>query len=428
MNLATQCGYPLDYFHDLAANNDEELEIERNDVRDILRTVSGCSMWEGAPTPGTYPSSVHVTSRILLRILHACSEAIQEPNELIGNNLFPETAVHAFSSLAKPINHLAKAYDQHSPDRELTLAICNATLGIMASVAEQLIKAFPASTASVLFPLSRLSNLAVSSLSPTLSALLSHPEFEGKVLHVVTLCVKSAAMSIATLPELSAPSTLRSSRYDIRGAMRSPGGEDHVGCLALMRISGESDDLARLFLKADPSIARHLCDLYGQLKVTENERGQGVYYGRGVLPKSRRILLGVVCHLEIVTGGAASVSGVLREIFDSAVNGVAMYGHNQDMDFSSESLFRISENVFDISAFSPSMIKVLYDINGVNSPQAATLKVLHHACLYGYDALTKPMPHDIIFQVSLTLACNDWSFYPSYVYFLTRLMYHSGIA
>ena len=428
MNLATQCGYPVDYFDDMSANNDEELEIERNDIRDVIRTVTGCTAWEGASKPGTYVSAVHLTTRILLRVLHACSDAIQKPNNPDGDQAFPETAVHAFSSLAKPINNLAQAYGQLSLQHEHISTICNSALDVLSSVAEQLINGFPTLPASTLFPLSRLSNLAVSSLAPMLSSLLSYAEYENKVLHAITLSIKSAALSLGTLPELAAPSTLRSSRFDIRGAMRSPGGEDHVGCLTLMRLSTESDDLARMFLRADPTIVSQLCDLYAQLKVVENERGQGVYYGRGVLPKSRRILLGVVCHLEIVTGGAASVSGVLREIFDSAVNAVAQYGRHQTVEFSSECLFRICENVFDIAAFSPSMITVLYNIGDANSAQAAALNALHQASLFGYNALTQPIPHAAIFQVS-SIVCSITGFVMLPTLFLTRLiLIHSGIA
>jgi hypothetical protein len=391
MNLASRCGYPPKYFHNLGENNDEELESERNDVRDIIRTITGGD--------GKCPSeaSLQITSQVLFRILHACAETIQAPSRT-DKPLFPETALHAFSALAKPINQLAERYSLSSSENVRN--IFKLALGIMATVGHRLVNMSPQVSINDLLPLSRLANLAVASYPPMLSALLSHPEFETETLLVVQVSIKSAALSIVQVPELLAPSSLRSTRYDIRGAMRSPGGEDHVGCLALMRLALESNALALCFIRSEESIVAQLCRLYEQLKAMENERGH-VFHGRGVLPKSRRILLGIICHLEIVTAGEAGVSDVLRHIFDTAVNAIASVGP-QTTEFSAEVLFRICENVFDLAAFSPTMVAALYafDFNDPSSQRLACMKVLHKAGMYGFRGLSDHnVTHAVIIQV-----------------------------
>ena len=38
--LASSCTYPPGYFSDLTLDNDEDLEIEQNDVRYVLRSIA----------------------------------------------------------------------------------------------------------------------------------------------------------------------------------------------------------------------------------------------------------------------------------------------------------------------------------------------------------------------------------------------------
>ena len=65
-----------------------------------------------------------------------------------------------------------------------------------------------------------------------------------------------------------------------------------------MRLANESGPLSMVFLRSKESILVDLCDLYQSLKRIEDQRGIEVFYGVGVLPKSRRILLGVICNLQ----------------------------------------------------------------------------------------------------------------------------------
>jgi hypothetical protein len=395
MSLATQCCYPPNYFQNLEEDNDEELENERNDVRDLLRSVASCSAPAGNPIT---LAARKIASSILLRLLQACAQPIRE-----GHNeaamLFPETAVHAFSALAKPLNSMASHYSK-SPSDEYG-EILSLALEIMSSAAKRLIHAFPVVPNSDILPLSRLYNLAASSLSPMLSKLYTIQIFESNVLNVLDLSIQAAALSLIRLPELIAPSTLRSTRYDIRGAMRTPGGEDHVGCIALLRLATESENLTRAFVRTKESIVLELCQLYGQLKTMENERGRGVLHGQGVMPKSRRILLGVICHLEITTGGTTGGTDVLRDMFVSAVTSIASL-RAQANHFTADTLFRTCEHIFDLASFSPSMVNKLFDfqVEDSTSPQGACLEVLHEVGNLGYQSLSgSGIPLESIFQV-----------------------------
>jgi hypothetical protein len=232
MNLASQCGYPSGYFNDLGEDNDEDLESERNDVREVLRTMS-CFPSTTSIRSENYPASlIAVSSSILLRLLQCCALPIQEA--ATTNTLFPETALHAFSALAKPINSVASLYleylNQGAPEDKNFIVILNLAFEIIKTAGRCLLLVFPIASVKEILPLSRVYNLAVASLSPLLSKLTQIPTMEPEVKTIMRIGIEAAATSMLRLPELTGPSSLRSSRFDIRGAMRSPGGEDHGKC------------------------------------------------------------------------------------------------------------------------------------------------------------------------------------------------------
>lgn len=401
MGLASQCGYPAGYFDDFGRNSDEDLESERNDIRDLLRTVAGI-----APSLSEKPASIVVPVTILLRLVHACSQPIQEA--AASNVLFPEPALHAFSALAKPINSVASLWVQSAANRTVgdslddslddsINAILNLSFQIMLSAGRFVIQAFSVVSQNEILPPSRLYNLAVASLAPMLSTLASVSTMEPTVKGLVEIGIEAAAISLLRLPELSGPSSLRSTRFDIRGAMRSPGGEDHVGVLALMRLSSESDLLSHVFVAAKDSVVLDLCTVYEELKKMEDKRGPGVFYGIGVLPKSRRILLGIICNLEITSAGSAGASGALTSLFNNSVDSIVNIGENQH--FNAENLFRVSESAFDIAAFSQTTVNSLFAVSHVDSQRVSCLKVLHDAGNVGYICYGDPMvPYETLFQ------------------------------
>lgn len=108
MRLAAGCAYPADYFNDWTLNSDEELEVERNDVRDLLRAfvaplqgltndTTPQAQLNGAPSANASPNLVPL--RLLVRLLIECDQTLIASIE--GRALFDEVVVHAFSSLGK---------------------------------------------------------------------------------------------------------------------------------------------------------------------------------------------------------------------------------------------------------------------------------------------------------------------------------------
>ena len=394
MSLAARCAYPPGYFDDLTANNDDELENERNDVRDILRVVSSIPSGKHKQT---LPSAENIAGSTLQRLLQACKDSILLPTES-GTNIFMESALHAFSALVKPLNTLSLVYVE-SPS-ESAKQLLDLALDIAIGTGQRILSSFSESPVSDILPLCRLYNLASASFSPMLSMLSSKSEFRTQVFSVVSIFIKVAIESLTKLPELVSPSTLRQSRFDIRGAMRSPGGEDHVGVLTLMRLTGESDQLTQIFIRTSPSVVEELCHLYQMLKAFENERGRGVLHGIGVLPKSRRILLGILCHLSASANVDTSISAALKEMFMKSVREIASL---RPVTVTVDSLFLICELVFDMAAYSPMIVQSFFDFE-IAEPtlqQTQCLDVLQHLGLVGFEmtATTATKDHEILYQV-----------------------------
>ena len=398
MSLATACRYPEDYFRNMGAESDEDLEIERNDVREVLRAVAVSERGGSTAFADVSRIPFDVTVQILSRILHACLDAVQTAH---GNNqLFPETAIHCFSALAKPLNQLSKCYAKAGqPDGAVD--ILKVALQIFNTSLQSVIDAFSSVPAHETFPLSRVVNLAIASLAPMLSNLCNVSGFTEEVDHVLRLCLSSSATSIARIPELATPSVLGHNMYDIRGAMRSPGGEDHVGCLAIMRLSTESEELALRVVAAAGSDIQQLCQLHSQLKTIETAREKGTVHGTGVTPKSRRILLNIICHLEILTKGGAGCSAMLTALFELAVTSIAGYTNAPAALDDENALFQICESTWDLAAFSPSIVESLFNYEGNQaSAKMACLEVLTRGICRGYQRLTtSDDPSPVDFQV-----------------------------
>jgi hypothetical protein len=385
MSLASSCGYPEGYFDNLAADGDEELEIERNDIRDILRAVAGSSEGGSTSEVDTSVEPVGVSLKILSNLTRACFDATSTARE--RKELAPEAVIHAFSSLAKPLNHVAGYYAQ-TGGGEVTREILMLSLQTLALVGDMIDEMLQHAHYNVqLLPVTRILNIATASLSPMLSALCSSQKLDANMLEevrrAVAICVRTCALSITNIPELAAQSTLDQSQFDIRGTMRSPGGDDHVGCLALMRLSFESRELTEVVVEVSGPLIASLCELHGQLKSIEAERGRGVFHGKGVVPKSRRILLGALCHLEMASGGQAGAAGMLTGLFNSAVDTVLSFNGLESYD--EWVLFQLCETTFDIAAFSPEIVASLFIDE--NPRHAECLKTLTRAGVQGYQRL-----------------------------------------
>ena len=388
LNLALQCGYPGGFFDDMSLENDDDLENERNDVRDVLRTISHIST---TVNNGAASASLSfASSSILLRLLQACAQPIQEA--ITSNTLFSEPALHAFSALAKPINSaailFAKNFDPNIYQDNI-VAILKLSLEIVSNAGKCLLQAFQVASINEVLPVTRLYDLAIASLAPMFSTLCQVESMKHEVEATMRIGIDVAASSLMKIPELTGPSTLRQTRFDIRGAMRSPGGEDHAGVLALMRLANESGPLSMVFLRSKESMLVNLCELYQSLKRIEDQRGIGVFYGIGVLPKSRRILLGVICNLEALSDQKGPASKLLASMFEHSVTSIANV--NQQLEnLQTDTLSMICESAFDIAAFSPHMIRSLFDLSNPGTLQTGFLHVLEQVGNFGFASAANP--------------------------------------
>ncbi|KAL7540269.1 hypothetical protein ACHAXR_009992 [Thalassiosira sp. AJA248-18] len=386
--LATSCGYPSSYFANLSENNDEELEVERNDIRDVARSV--CSLDSGDISQHKPPSIL-----ILQRIIGACYSAMKDAE------LPPETAVHILSALAKPLNKLGKKYkDQPS---ETGCAILAQSLQALGSLCEKLNSSFDSHSISQILPLSRLALMGASSLSPMFSSLAevtrrpAASDMEKALLttfaRTFQLTLQHSILSTARIPEIVAASTLDSTRYDIKGAMRGPGGEDHVGCIALLRMTHESDCLTSIIFEVYGATFLHdLSSLYQGLKSSELERGVGCDYGVGVAPYSRRMILRVISRLSLfeMKGKDQQISEghqLLQTVLDEMRS-------QKETPFSAEKLFRLTESSFDLSFFSPGIVASLF-----NKP-SDDLQVIFECAIMGYSRL--------LFTSDTDSICQQW--------------------
>lgn len=294
---------------------------------------------------------------------------------------------NGFRRTAKPLNALALAARKApNPDN---LQLVNVAVRLLQAMNEQLLSNFDGSRVlQQLLPLSRTVNIATASLTPLLSTLCEDPVFIEAIHPAIQFSLHAAALSIANLPELFAPSALGRHPYDIRGTFRSPGGDDHVGCLALTRLVSESvgfgNVVAVVCMKYFPS----LCDLHQDLKLIEERRGRAVMHGEGVTPKSRRILLNALCELNILLDGRADRANVLTDLFVAAVSKVASYQSRFPLE--EQDIHNVAECVFDLASYSPSIVYTLFedksDLDGLQ--RAACLEVLTSACIDGYRRLT----------------------------------------
>jgi len=390
--LASSCAYPPEYFSDLTVDNDEDLEIERNDIRDILRSITSFGGNEMDPMP-------LLSYMILDRILQDCADRIS------SSPLPPETAVHTLSSLAKPLNRLAQDLVSNS-EGPAKLAIENILIKALASlhsVCSKLLLAFsPQISLCQLIPVSRLACIAIAALSPCFSSIAEATALDSQFISG-TLCAEfqkalgfsflTAYTCVANIPELIAASTLESTMYDIRGTMRGPGGEDHVGCIALMRCASESNALAIASLKyaslakgvTTTCIIRDLCLVHGELHNAELERGPNICHGKGVTPISRRVLLIALSRIGVLSINnssecAESITNELYQLLQSTL--LTMRTVNERADIANaDKIFQLCEASFDLSSFPSSMISSLFSSEIHNQE----VKGLVDAGVLGYE-------------------------------------------
>jgi hypothetical protein len=434
MSLATQCSYPHRYFDILSEPSDEDLEIERNDIRDLLRTITTANSGglDDAPsTSSSSPKVVAVCLHILHRLLTACQEvitvAVPNNNNVNNNNnntiarvqllLFPETAAHAFSSLAKPLYYVAESYVSNNDRSDITKQILSQALTILVNMCIIVTRAFQSSTSidaqfHQLFPCCRIVSITIASITPMLSCLCyDNDVMQNGVIQALPYLIECVILSIEQFPELYAPSILEHSMYEIRGAMRGPGGDDHVGCLALKRLSTESDILTQHVIVAIKPFINRLCYQLEKLKNIELSRGKGIAHGiTGVTSQSRRILLNILCTLELKSQATTGMSNVLSAMYNSTLDTICSFRSDS---FDEQTLFHMCETALDIAMFPPEVVLSIF-CSDDNDKSTQSLHILATACIRGYSSNIKQVEANkevrkegIVYFFGFYFCCNS---------------------
>jgi hypothetical protein len=183
-------------------------------------------------------------------------------------------------------------------------------------------------------------------------------ELTIKVTSLALNTTLKSIMQVATLslqiPELPAPSL--GTIYDIRGAMRGPGGDDHVGCLALKRLTSESDDLMEIILGRYETV--HIYNLYQEMKK------QG-FDGKGTTPRSRRILVGVISRLGIygmrkndIDLEPEEISSTLQRLVYGPLEEISQCGE----EMNANEMYKVSEACFELAACTPEICGMLFNV------------------------------------------------------------------
>lgn len=435
MALASSCSYPDGYFNDLAQSADEDLENERNDVRDLLRSATNLEY-------GFSSSSASI--EILGKLISSCMHAVQ----VTGDNVLPpEIAVHCLSALAKPLNLLVA--NLLKQDESTTTATAGAAIIVqnalqtLSLTCEKLLSHIPKSTIGALLPVSRLASLTIAAFSPTFSAICTQSSnmttnpilctLLEVTLKTLNLSIHQAEMSLLVIPELAAVSTLGETQYDIIGgeiyclslfqralhftntkfavkssftlAMRAPGGEDHCSCIALMRLASESDSLCQSMWQVytDPISDSGLCDgsvallsdlcfLLHKLYQMERSRGFGVFHGIGVLPKSRRILLNVTFQIGLNAmksneNNQSLVQKLLHQLVQAPLNNLSV-ASSPPYDTAAR-LHQLCEAAYDLGAFPFEIAQAVFS----SSLAVVALENVVSVCIAGYNNIKKDSYH-----------------------------------
>jgi hypothetical protein len=143
-------------------------------------------------------------------------------------------------------------------------------------------------------------------------------------------------------------------------------GDYLVGCIALLRLSHESDHLTSSIFEVYgiATIWHDLYNLYQGLKKSELERDVGCDWGKGVTPISRRIILRVISRLALYemneTNGQSQTregQSILCQLLQAPLNEMRS---QRDLPYSAEKLHRLCEAAFDLSFFSPELVANLF--------------------------------------------------------------------
>jgi hypothetical protein len=280
--LGHVCSYPREYFTNPMNAYDFELEVERNAVRDLIRTVT--------PNPAS-----------TLNMLKLCLGEMKQS--------VTETGVHAFSALCKSVHSsIAKSSVADSCAAEIS----EVALGCFELMLPFVLGLANGSDPSLRLQFSRISLLAISSSVATLN--LIHPLHPSRVAAIVNSSAQLACTTCVAVREypnaVTDLNTFLNTGEARSGTFHSPGGEDHLGSLLINRLCSEPGPILQIMAAG----MRHFIDLHSGLLEGERRAAEGRMMMTG---KSRRLVLQGVARLCVVSSEHSEP--VLHSLLSSTV-------------------------------------------------------------------------------------------------------------
>jgi hypothetical protein len=401
LRLASLCGYPNDYWVDPGQASDVDLELERTQVREIIRAVASVDESQIKNKSGSMrlPDwTIHVLGLLLTH----CNEAFTQAK--VQGQLPPETAIHLFSSLAKPVCNLTLYWSVSEEMSRDHARVIELYLEAQSTVTRLVVDALNRGSYSAQLMASCRTALIGSASSCPAMAYLLHPSngqsnLVQAVENLLLMSINLAALSIIHIPELLAHSDQRN-EYSIRGSMRPPGGEDHVGVVMLSRLVSVNPQFTSIVaLIAKPSMA-DLCNLYVHITVIERQRGYNVLHGQGVSRKSRRLVLQTLCTLASTYDMNDEFQTSLSNLMMTAVEVILRYSGCERYD--SEVYYELCEASFDLSLFSPLQLMLLCNKNDERIQHC--LRILLSAYKSGFETSR----HHTSSAAALQQVCALW--------------------
>ncbi|GMH68085.1 hypothetical protein TL16_g04844 [Triparma laevis f. inornata] len=343
--LAGGVGYPEGYFLALEREYDSELEIERNDVRELVRTI------------GEMPNGV---------------------TAFLSHLKNDESSYHIFSALAKPISTLLKnpSINNNNNNLEVYTTALNtlesyltSSSNILQCLTSQNPNSSPLPSASYgdSFQTLRLTCLTLTSHGVYLHPLSQlHPHHLPQITNILNIGTKfsiASTSSIREYPQTHLPiNIIKQSLPSVNGEFHSPGGEDHLGCLGLNRLCTIKSPVQLL-------MCNYLDDIYNlHEQMCERER-KGDMAGISCTGKSRRLVLQSVCKLCLRCGRLEVLESLLERR-------LGIINHAINSSPTTTSLYNLTESILDCSEFDAGVIELNLEL----------ITQLSRVILWGYSA------------------------------------------
>lgn len=156
-----------------------------------------------------------------------------------------------------------------------------------------------------------------------------------------------------------------------------------MGCIALMRFSFESEELAYSIMSIyGQSLLHDIANLHNELKEVEQKRPLGCDFGVGVCPISRRLVLRSLSQLcmlqQMKANGDKSGETITHELLHLSLKEISA---QKDLALTSDKFFRLCESVYDLASLHPLVVV------GIFTSSANEIACVVESLLSGYEHL-----------------------------------------